>query len=321
VAVTNPKQANLAVEPNLPYFALVGYEVAETEDFDTFFGDWEVDPFNTDDATTGVWEVDDPIETVDGSYINQPGSDNTPGPSSLCAFTQNGPSADGLGAYDVDGGATSLRSPFFDATIYDDPAFTYYRWYANDAPTSANPGNDVWQVFITNDGSDWVRVERTHTSDNSWRRNAIRISDYVSPTDQVALLFVAQDSVIPGSDLDGGSLVEAAVDDLQLWGVGETIIDTTEDTTGGNAVLEWEVLSALYPNPADQQFVIETSADLNEAVFTVFNQLGEAVLNEIITVRAGQKHIVQVGNILDGIYTVVLQDDGKSTRKTLVIQH
>ena len=32
---------------------------------------------------------------------------------------------------------------------------------------------------------------------------------------------------MPGADLDGGSL-EAAVDDLQLWDMGEVVVDTTE---------------------------------------------------------------------------------------------
>lgn len=169
VAVTTPKNVN-SDDPNLPFYTLVGYELKETEDFDNVFTDWEVDPYGDDDNTTGAWTVDVPIETIDGSYINQPGDDHTPGFTNLCAFTGNAPSSEGLGANDVDGGATSLRTPLFDVTDLDNPVLTYYRWYANDSPTSANPGNDVWQVYISNNETDWVRIERTYTSDNSWRK-------------------------------------------------------------------------------------------------------------------------------------------------------
>jgi Zn-dependent metalloprotease len=321
VAVIEPKEVNLADEPNLPYFALVGYAPQETEDFDEFFGDWVVDPFGTDDATTGIWEVDDPIGTTDGSYDNQPGADNTPGSGSWCAFTGNGPSADGLGAFDVDGGATSLISPEFDATIYEDPIFTYYRWYANDAPTSANPGNDVWQVRISNNGTDWVTVERTHTSDNSWRRNAIRISDYVTPTEEVSLLFIAQDSVIPSAELTGGSLVEAAVDDLQLWGVETAVVDTTEDTTGtGNAIAELEALNSVYPNPANQYLTLSVSSSFNSGAMLIVNQLGETVWQEQIVANGKQEYPVYTGMLPEGVYTLVLESGGLSDRTQFIIQ-
>lgn len=319
-AVVKPKESDIADDANIPYNSLVGYVVEATEDFDNTFGDWAIDPFGTDNATTGIWTVDDPIETVDGSYINQPGTDNTPGPSSLCAFTGNAPAAEGLGSNDVDGGATTLRSPFFDAAALEDPVFTYYRWFANDAPTSANPGNDPWQVWITNNGTDWVQVERTFTSDNSWRRHAIRISDYVEPTTEVALAFIAQDSLMPGSDLDGGSLVEAAIDDLQLWGVGEMPVDTTTDTTGGNFIAEIGALQSVFPNPASDQVVIATSQDIANGMLVIYNQLGEAVRQEPVAMVGNDRMTVNVSGLPEGVYTLAIELDGKSDRTSLVIQ-
>ena len=321
IAVVDPKKATLDEERNLPYFLLVGYVLNETQDFDNTFGDWEFDPFGTDDATTGIWTVDDPMGTVDGSYQNQPENDNTPGPSALCAFTQNGDPGDGLGAYDVDGGATTLRSPIYDVSTYDDPVFTYYRWYANDAPTSANPGNDVWQVRISNNNVDWVTVERTHTSDNSWRRNAIRVSDYVEPTETVSLIFIAQDSVMPGADLDGGSLVEAAVDDLQLWDMGEVVVDTTGDTTGtGNAIPELFALVNMYPNPANQFITLSANEAGISAVISLYNQLGEMVRQTDIDLAARQEYTLYTGDLAEGIYTIVLESDGRADRSQIVIQ-
>ncbi|MFN3940776.1 MAG: hypothetical protein ACK4IY_09310, partial [Chitinophagales bacterium] len=76
LAVVDPKEAT-TVDPNLPYFAIVGFVLNKTEDFDNTFGDWEIDPFGTDMNTSGTWTVDSPVETIDGSYIVQTGDDNT----------------------------------------------------------------------------------------------------------------------------------------------------------------------------------------------------------------------------------------------------
>jgi hypothetical protein len=99
-------------------------------------------------------------------------------------------------------------------TEYINPAFSYWRWFTNN--TGAEPNADWWQVAITDDGVNWVSVENNLTSDISWRRFAFRVKDYVSLTSpQVQLRFVASDST--NGALSGGSLIEAAVDDLYLW--------------------------------------------------------------------------------------------------------
>ncbi|MBK7109110.1 MAG: T9SS type A sorting domain-containing protein [Bacteroidetes bacterium] len=321
VAVTTPKNVN-SDDPNLPFYTLVGYELKETEDFDNVFTDWEVDPYGDDDNTTGTWTVDVPIETIDGSYINQPGDDHTPGFTNLCAFTGNAPSSEGLGANDVDGGATSLRTPLFDVTDLDNPVLTYYRWYANDSPTSANPGNDVWQVYISNNETDWVRIERTYTSDNSWRKNAVRVLDYVEASSTVGLLFIAQDSVMPGSDLDGGSLVEAAIDDLQLWGIGieDTVI---EDTTGNfiNAFAANTLIGKLYPNPANDFVQLEIKDFSGAIAIQVYNSLGELVLNETAIVSPQSLYPINISILTEGIYTVQIKAEMLEINKQLIIQH
>ncbi|MBC8173015.1 MAG: hypothetical protein H7X71_03825, partial [Chitinophagales bacterium] len=85
-ATVDPKEVTLD-DANLPYFLLVGYGLNHTEDYDHTFGDWVVDPLDTDDASTGIWDVGEPIEIADGSYINQTGNDHTEGSTNLCAFT------------------------------------------------------------------------------------------------------------------------------------------------------------------------------------------------------------------------------------------
>ena len=234
----NPQESNFQPikDANLPYFIMVGYELYEEEDFDFNVGFWQTgDPL--DNATTGMWEIGSPIGSYDDpnnlSGMVQPAYQHTPN-GYACAFTQNASSInDGIGANDVDGGHTTLYSPFYNLSNYINPAFTYWRWYTNNPSSGANPGADWWQVMITDDGVNWVYVENTLSSDLSWRRNAFRVKDYVNITSSVQLKFIASDSIRPGQNLDGGSLIEAAVDDLYLY---ESLNSSTSTDLSINAI-------------------------------------------------------------------------------------
>lgn len=212
-----PMASNLLpiTNANLPNFVLVGYEMIEEANFD-FTNDFWQTGSSDDNATTGLWEIGIPI----GSYTDngdnvQTDEQHTIG-GSQCAYTGNASSsASGIGENDVDGGHTTLFSPYYDLTDYTNPAFSYWRWFTNN--TGANPGADWWQVLITDDGNNWVYVENNLTSDISWRNFAFRVKDYVSVTNNIQLKFIASDSLRPGQNLDGGSLIEAAVDDLKLY--------------------------------------------------------------------------------------------------------
>ncbi len=218
----NPQESNIIPlkDANLPYFTMVGYELYNEEDFDFNVGFWQTgDPI--DNATTGLWEIGAPIGSYDDpsslSGIVQTATQHTQN-GYACAFTGNASSInDGIGTNDVDGGHTTLYSPYYNLTSYINPAFTYWRWYTNNPSSGANPGADWWQVLITDDGVNWVYVENTLSSDLSWRRNAFRVKDYVNLSSSVQLKFIASDSIRPGQNLDGGSLIEAAVDDLYLY--------------------------------------------------------------------------------------------------------
>lgn len=324
-SVTMPAKADLEVEPNLPYFALVGFEMVDFEDFDNEFGSWEVDPDGTDDATTGQWDVNTPIASVDANgYEVQTGEDHTDGPGNLCAFTGNAGAGDGVGTNDVDGGMTTIRSPYFNLTSYTDPVFTYYRRYSNASPTSANPGNDVWEVYITdNGGDDWVRVERTHTEDNTWRRNTVRVTDFVDITSEVAFLFVAEDSIVVDdpSGFLGGSLIEAAVDDLFLYDLGEVVVDTTEDTTGQTSVELADLFAGIFPNPANEKCTIFFGDFTGDVDVIISNAVGEIMLTERISVAPNASYSIDTRNLAQGIYTITLRSDNAIENKRVIIQH
>ncbi|MEC9208978.1 MAG: hypothetical protein VX762_00965 [Bacteroidota bacterium] len=214
-----PMAANLNQYANVPYFILNGFEFMGIEDFDANMGFWQLGDA-TDNATTGLWVIDEPTgsfsDPSDPSTICQTDEDHTVN-GIECAFTGNAGLLDGIGTNDVDDGHTTLFSPFYDLSNYTNPTFTYYRWYTNNPPSGANPGADWWQVLITDDGVNWHYVESNKTSDKSWRRFAFRVKDYVNLSNQVRVKFIASDSTHLGQYLDGGSLIEAAVDDFSLY--------------------------------------------------------------------------------------------------------
>ena len=142
----------------------------------------------------------------------------TPGGFS-CAVTQKNidKNSGDIGEYDVDDGVTTLLSPTLDLSGYYNPVISYRRWFSNASPSSANPGNDPWYVEITSDGNTWVPVEFSYVGDNNWRRFVFNVEDYVSLSSNVQLKFIASDSTHLGQNLDGGSLVEAALDDVEIW--------------------------------------------------------------------------------------------------------
>ena len=267
-AAITPFSAHLDKHANLPYFILVGYELMEEQDFDFNIGFWDVS-HPSDNATTGLWEIGVPEGTYyDGTVLVQPSTQHTPF-GAYCAFTGNDMTGGTIGANDIDDGHTTLTSPSYDLTNYNNPTFSYYRWYTNSPPTGANPGADWWQVQVTDDGSNWVYVENNMTSDNSWRKFSFRVKDYVSITNNFSIRFIASDSIRLGQYLDGGSLVEAAVDDVYLY-----------ESTNVNSLTELNIGIDVYPNPTTGvvEFCLQDDASVK-----VINTLGEVVMQKQLT--------------------------------------
>jgi hypothetical protein len=142
-----------------------------------------------------------------GGYV-QPEDDHTPAPGVRCFITgQSAPGA-AIGDNDVDNGRTTLLTPVWDLTSLADPVLRYYRWYSNNA--GAAPGEDVWEVSVTNDGSTWVTLESTMETNASWLERSFHLKDHLAVTNQMRVRFVA-------SDEGDGSIVEAGVDDIDVY--------------------------------------------------------------------------------------------------------
>jgi hypothetical protein len=156
----------------------------------------------SDTATSGQWVRVDPIGTA-----AQPEHDRTPNGTD-CWITGQGSPGGPLGEADVDNGITTLVSPIFDATGWDEVFITYWRWYSNN--TGASPNADSMPVEISNNGgSTWVQLELVTENANAWVFKSFRIADFVAPTSQMRVRWIAR-------DLGPGSIVEAGVDDVAV---------------------------------------------------------------------------------------------------------
>lgn len=304
--------------PNIPNFILNGFDFQDAETFDGSFlgnGQWETG-IASDNATTGLWEIDIPV----GSFSDQfdPNSLVAPDyqftPSGIaCAVTQNAPSStSALGTADVDGGETTLESPSLDLSGYTNPAITYRRWYINNPPTGANPANDYWEVQISNDGTNWVKVERTNVSDRSWRRYAFRVTDYVPLSSNVKIRFVAEDSLNPLLSLNGGSIVEAAVDDIEIY----------EETDPFSGINETAITyMATYPNPSTGDVNVKFDVARSQEVrVELVNSLGQVVLSQAFKASQGVNKIkLDMEGRAAGVYMLTLRTGNSIKMEKLTI--
>ncbi len=155
-----------------------------------------------DTATSGLWTRVDPNGTTAA-----PENDTTPA-GTMCWVTGQGTVGGGAGLADVDGGITTLTSPLINASGLTDPSLIYWRWYSNNM--GGAPNADSMPISISADnGTTWVLLEDCTENAGDWVRKEFRIADFVTPSAQMRLKFVAR-------DLATGSLVEAGVDDVSL---------------------------------------------------------------------------------------------------------
>ena len=167
-------------------------------------GSWAVGAAG-DTATTGLWEHGDPNGTA-----AQPEDDHTTSGAN-CWFTGQGAVGGSSATNDVDGGATTLTSPPFDLSSASAPQLSYWRWFSNSS--GASPGEDVLEVEVSADGTNWVLVETVGPTgfavNGGWFEHRFRVEDFVALGPAVQVRFRVADS-------GNGSIVEAAIDDLAI---------------------------------------------------------------------------------------------------------
>ncbi|MFQ5921473.1 MAG: S8 family serine peptidase [Anaerolineales bacterium] len=171
------------------------------DDFETDRG-WTWNPNGSDTATTGLWERGDPQST---SYLGAMQLGNTvSGSNDLVTGALAGPS---VGFDDIDGGATSIRSP--DIALPSNGeiqlSFSYYLAHLYNATAA-----DFLRVSVVGPEGDVVGFEELGSADvdtAAWAQFTTSLTDFAGQT--VYLL-------IEAADADSPSLVEAAIDDVLI---------------------------------------------------------------------------------------------------------
>ncbi|HRH36865.1 MAG TPA: T9SS type A sorting domain-containing protein, partial [Flavobacteriales bacterium] len=317
VSTVTPAGANFVSEGYLPYYIMIGFNLIATEDADDNMelGSWTTSPQGN--ATTGQWLWAVPVGSYgtpgDPNTIVQPNTQHTPG-GALCYITGNAPSTtSALGLNDVDGGSTILISDPIDLTGYTNPAFTFWRVYSNNS--GANPGADWWQVQMSNNnGSTWVPVENTKSSDRTWRRKAFRVQEYLTPTANMRMRFIASDSLRPGVQLNGGSLVEGALDDIQLWN-GAANTNGVDELTSGSL--------SIYPSPtSDVLNVVFATNGLKELRYEVVDMTGRRMSAQPMSnTQSGQVQRIDTRSLANGQYVLRMMWQGGSDERRFSVIH
>lgn len=191
-----------------------------------------------DTAESGQWVRVNPRGTA-----AQPEDDHTPAPGVNCWVTGQGSAGGSVGGADVDNGFTTLLSPLYDLSAQTDAVIGYWRWYSNDQ--GAAPNADVFVVDVSrNNGSTWTNVETVGPAGpqtaGGWFYHEFALSQFGGPTAQVRLRFIA-------SDLNSGSIVEAAIDDFGIRAVECAAPPCPGDLTG-DGLVDLNDLSLLLAN-------------------------------------------------------------------------
>ena len=170
-----------------------------------------------------------------------PGTDATPG-GGWCFVTGNGPSGSAVGAYDVDGGKTTLTTPPLNMAGMTDPTLAFQRWWHMNTPGEP----DSMQIDISNDGVAWIPVRAIRDSHPHWHLETVRVKDFLaSPGAAVRMRFVAQDQ----GPTDG--IVEAGIDDFELFDAALLPVSVESPPPGPPASGAPRVtLDAPRPNPS-----------------------------------------------------------------------
>lgn len=221
--------------------------------------------FGTDNATTGLWVRVEPLGTgsaqpgpglrgngatsgiprgpvgrfhegheTDGAVPGdvQPEFDRSPF-GTLCWVTGQGMDPNSIGEDDVDGGRTSLISPFFSTAGLTEPVFGAWTWFYSSAPESP----DYLRVYLNASGSgEWALAHEIRGVQNHWTEIAIKVRDHLPTATSFRVRFTANDTLT-------GTVVEAAVDDAVVY-------DGSIPVTGVGGSPTRLALRAPWPNPA-----------------------------------------------------------------------
>jgi len=268
---------------------------------------WTVDG----DAIAGLWVRVDPNGTGGGQV--QPEDDHTPFPGLQCWVTGQSPAGASITQNDVDNGSTILTTQVFDVSSLTDPILSYWRWFVNNGNASVD---DPWVVEVSSDGgAGWVPIENTLTAEPFWREITIRVADYVVPGPQFRVRFTA-------SDLSAGSVVEAGVDDFQIYGLETTALSDPAVAPGIGPVLLGNFPNPFHPSTAIQ-FELAKAGPVKLRIFDATGRTVRVLVDELL--GAGRQSFSWDGRneallpMASGVYYYRIEAGGFSKSKSMVL--
>ena len=142
----------------------------------------------------------------------------------------------------MDDGTTTLLSSLYDMAGAVDPAVRYSRWFTNDRGNNPGQASDTFLIEVSNDdGQAWTTLEEVGAGTLlEWVD--VELALPIPATNQLRLRFTAR-------DLNGGSLVEAGVDEFRLVDRDQacnicspsvnTVGTISVNRAGDDVVLDW----------------------------------------------------------------------------------
>ncbi|HPY39017.1 MAG TPA: hypothetical protein PLM98_00760 [Thiolinea sp.] len=183
---------------------------------------WIRNPYNTDSASLGLWETG-ALESTNYQGIITQTTANT-GNSALATGVQAGAS---VGAYDLDGGLSSIRSPAIDlpTNAQYNLQLAYYFAHLWNASSS-----DFFRISLVEGTTRHILLEQKANLSNraaQWTNLNVDLAAYAGK--KIYILLEA-------ADADSGSIVEAAIDNLKIVKQGANTGSTTGGTTTNNLI-------------------------------------------------------------------------------------
>ncbi len=269
-----------------------------------------------DAAVDGIWQRVDPVGKVDpyNNEVVQPEDDHTAAPGVNCFVT------DGSGGYylnhDVDGGATTIRSPIYNwSGVNGVGVVSFWGFFANESVI-----DDTLRCSVSNDGGNtWLDLVKISGMDkNAWNYYKTYFSESQIPfTNQMRFRFQIADF--------NASLTEGAVDDVLIQYTNCTTDEAPEGTTAPAAF----TVEPSQPNPVRSSAVLRFALPAAGPVSVeLFDAAGRMVRNLSPGSLAAGVHSVQWDGRDDaghtaasGMYYYRVRANGQEvTRKLMVVR-
>jgi hypothetical protein len=265
---------------------------------------------SSDKATKGLWVRSVPFGTynIPDDFVQQD-TDHTMN-GSMCYVTGNQPDPN-IDADDVDGGSTTLTTNAIDLTDVTAPVLRYWYYYSNNQGN--NPGVPVWETELSgDDGQTWKPVQYTDQSTDGWTSYLIRVSDYVTPSSNVKLRFIASNA--------SGAVVEAGVDDIEALSAPESMDVASSANAGAFGI------TSIYPNPTTSSptTIQITLTERTHATLVIKNILGDPVAT--LTDRSFSPGSYTIAfspdtyHLESGVYWAILSTPSRQSIRKMIVQ-